>query len=156
MKLTLSALSLLVLTGALVAAPAPTAPTSPADGTCSSRCSMTASAQTDLFDTALAAGSFKTLAAALQATDLVATLKGKGPFTVFAPSDEAFAKLPKGTLEELLKPANKAKLTAILLYHVVPGNVTATDVVKLRNATTVGGQRVDIAATEGEVRIDGV
>ncbi|MCK6447225.1 MAG: fasciclin domain-containing protein [Planctomycetes bacterium] len=110
----------------------------------------------DLVDTAVAAGSFKTLAAALQAADLVGTLKGKGPFTVFAPTDEAFAKLPKGTLEELLKPANKAKLTAILLHHVVPGNVTATEVVKLRHATAVGGQRLDISATEGEVRIDGV
>lgn len=151
MKLTLSALSVLTLASLLHAAP------QPGEG-CSSKCSATAMAKSgaDLVDTAVAAGSFKTLAAALQATDLVATLKGKGPFTVFAPTDEAFAKLPKGTLEELLKPANKAKLTAILLHHVVPGNVTAADVVKLRTATTVGGQRLDIAASEGEVRVDGV
>jgi uncharacterized surface protein with fasciclin (FAS1) repeats len=84
----------------------------------------------DIVDTAVAAGQFKTLAAALQAAGLVETLKGAGPFTVFAPTDEAFAKLPKGTVEELLKPENKAKLTAILTYHVVPGKVMAADVVR--------------------------
>lgn len=93
----------------------------------------------DIVDTAVAAGSFKTLAAALQAADLVDTLKGKGPFTVFAPTDKAFGKLPEGTLEELLKPKNKAKLTGILTYHVVPGKVTAADVVKLKKAKTVQG-----------------
>ena len=82
----------------------------------------------DIVDTAVAAGSFKTLAAALKAAGLVDTLKGKGPFTVFAPTDEAFAKLPKGTVEDLLKPENKAKLTAILTYHVVAGKVMAADV----------------------------
>ena len=91
-----------------------------------------ASAQTrDVVDTAVAAGQFKTLAAALKAAGLVETLKSAGPFTVFAPTDEAFAKLPKGTVEELLKPENKAKLTAILTYHVVPGKVTAAQVVNV-------------------------
>ena len=93
----------------------------------------------DIVDTAVAAGDFKTLAAALKAADLVETLKGKGPFTVFAPTDEAFGKLPKGTVEDLLKPENKAKLTAILTYHVVPGEVMAADVVKLSEAKTVQG-----------------
>ena len=83
----------------------------------------------------LSAGNFKTLAAALQAAGLVDTLKGKGPFTVFAPTDEAFAKLPAGTLEELLKPENKAKLTAILTYHVVPGKVLGEG-----RGQTVGGE----------------
>jgi uncharacterized surface protein with fasciclin (FAS1) repeats len=109
----------------------------------------------DIVDTAVAAGSFKTLAAALQAAGLVDTLKGKGPFTVFAPTDEAFAKLPKGTVEELLKPENKAKLTAILTYHVVPGAVTASQVTKLREAKTVNGQSVKVTATGGAVMIDG-
>ena len=85
----------------------------------------------DIVDTAVGAGQFKTLAAALQAAGLVETLKGKGPFTVFAPTDAAFAKLPAGTVESLLKPENKAKLTAILTYHVVAGKVMAADVVKV-------------------------
>lgn len=144
--------ALLTLT-ALAAAPSLASPS--LDGQCAAKSTASASLESDLVDTAVAAGSFKTLAAALQAADLVTTLKGKGPFTVFAPSDEAFAKLPKGTLDELLKPANKSKLAAILLYHVVPGRVTAADVVKLSNATTAGGQRVDIAVSEGEVRVDG-
>src|SRR5687767_3382667 len=101
----------------------------------------------DVVDTAVAAGQFKTLAAALQAAGLVDTLKGKGPFTVFAPTDAAFAKLPKGTVEELLKPENKAKLAAILTYHVVPGRVMAADVVKLSEAKTVNGKMVLIKAT---------
>ena len=87
----------------------------------------------DIVDTAVAAGSFKTLAAALVAADLVGTLKGAGPFTVFAPTDEAFAKLPAGTVENLLKPENKAQLRRILTYHVVSGKVMAADVVKLRS-----------------------
>ena len=92
-----------------------------------------AAAQTkDIVDTAVAAGSFKTLAKALAAADLVTTLKGAGPFTVFAPTDEAFAKLPAGTLEMLLKPENKAKLTRILTYHVVAGKVMAADVTKMK------------------------
>jgi len=108
----------------------------------------------DIVATAIGAGSFKTLAAALTAAGLVETLQGKGPFTVFAPTDEAFAKLPAGTVENLLKPENKALLTAILTYHVVPGNVMAKDVVKLSNAGTVNGQRVDIRTKDGKVMID--
>ena len=111
-------------------------------------------AKKDIVDTAVAAGSFKTLAAALQAAGLVDTLKGKGPFTVFAPTDEAFAKLPKGTVEDLLKPENKAKLTAILTYHVVAGKVMAADVVKLNSAKTVQGQSVRINAQHGAVMVD--
>ena len=101
----------------------------------------------DLVDTAVAAGSFKTLAAALQAAGLVETLKGPGPFTVFAPTDEAFAKLPKGTVEALLK--DLPKLRAVLTYHVVPGRVLAQDAVKLASAPTVQGQALPIDVTEG-------
>ena len=106
----------------------------------------------DIVDTAVAAGSFKTLAAALEAAGLVETLKGKGPFTVFAPTDEAFAKLPAGTVEALLK--DKEKLTKILLYHVVPGNVMAKDVVKLKSAKTAQGSSVKINAKDGKVMVD--
>jgi uncharacterized surface protein with fasciclin (FAS1) repeats len=109
----------------------------------------------DIVDTAVAAGSFSTLAAALQAADLVDTLKGKGPFTVFAPTDAAFAKLPAGTVESLLRPENKAKLQAILTYHVVPGSVRAADVVKLTSAKTVNGKAVSIASAGGTVRVGG-
>jgi uncharacterized surface protein with fasciclin (FAS1) repeats len=108
----------------------------------------------DIVDTAVAAGQFKTLAAALQAAGLVETLKGAGPFTVFAPTDEAFAKLPKGAIEDLLKPENKAKLTAILTYHVVAGKVMAADVVKLKDAKTVQGGSVKISAMGGNVMVD--
>jgi uncharacterized surface protein with fasciclin (FAS1) repeats len=109
----------------------------------------------DIVDTAVGAGQFKTLAAALQAAGLVETLKGKGPFTVFAPTDAAFAKLPAGTVETLLKPENKAKLTAILTYHVVPGKVMAADVAKLKDAKTVQGGSVKVNAMGGKVMIDG-
>jgi len=109
----------------------------------------------DIVDTAVAAGSFKTLAKALDAAGLVQTLKGAGPFTVFAPTDEAFAKLPAGTLEELLKPENKAKLQRILTYHVVSGKVTAADVVKLHEAKAVSGDTIAIAANGGTVTVDG-
>jgi uncharacterized surface protein with fasciclin (FAS1) repeats len=105
--------------------------------------------QMDVVDTAVKAGSFKTLAAALKAAGLVDTLKGKGPFTVFAPTDEAFKKLPAGTVETLLKPENKDQLIAVLTYHVVPGKVQAADVVKLDSAKTVQGQKVSIDSTEG-------
>jgi uncharacterized surface protein with fasciclin (FAS1) repeats len=108
----------------------------------------------DIVDTAVSAGSFKTLVAAVKAADLVNTLKGPGPFTVFAPTDEAFAKLPAGTLETLLKPENKAKLTAILTYHVVPGKVMAADVVKLSKAKTVNGQELSVQTTNGSVTVD--
>ena len=115
----------------------------------------TATAKSTIVETAVAAGSFKTLVAAVQAAGLVETLNGAGPFTVFAPTDEAFAKLPAGTLEMLLKPENKAKLAAILTYHVVPGAVKAADVVKLKNAGTVNGQRVDIKVDGAKVQVDG-
>lgn len=106
----------------------------------------------DIVDTAVAAGSFKTLAAALEAAGLVDTLKGKGPFTVFAPTDEAFAKLPAGTVEALLR--DKEKLTSILLYHVVPGNVMAKDVVRLKSAKTVQGSSVRVMVKGGHVMVD--
>jgi uncharacterized surface protein with fasciclin (FAS1) repeats len=108
--------------------------------------------QKDIVETAVAAGSFNTLAAALQAADLIGVLKGDGPFTVFAPTDAAFAKLPAGTVEALLK--DKAKLTAILTYHVVAGNVKAADVVKLSSAKTVQGQDVQIRVVGGKVMIN--
>ena len=107
----------------------------------------------DVVDTAGAAGNFKTLATALQAAGLVETLKGPGPFTVFAPTDEAFAKLPAGTLEGLLK--DKQRLSAVLTYHVVPGRVMAADVVKLTSAKTVQGGSLTIRADKG-VTVDGV
>ncbi len=106
----------------------------------------------DIVDTAVAAGQFKTLATALGAAGLVETLKGAGPFTVFAPTDEAFAKIPKADLDALL--ADKAKLTKVLTYHVVPGKVTAADVVKLKQAKTVEGQSIKIDTSDG-VKVDG-
>lgn len=109
----------------------------------------------DIVTTAIAAGQFKTLAAALQAAGLVETLQGDGPFTVFAPTDEAFAKLPKGTVEELLKPENKAKLAGILTYHVVAGKVMAKDVAVLKSAKTVQGQSFAVAVKDGKVAVDG-
>jgi uncharacterized surface protein with fasciclin (FAS1) repeats len=111
-------------------------------------------AKKDIVDTAVAAGDFKTLAAALQAAGLVDTLKGPGPFTVFAPTDEAFAKLPPGTVDNLLKPENHDKLVAILTYHVVPGKVMAKDVVKLHEAKTVNGKDVTIMTEGGKVMVD--
>ena len=108
----------------------------------------------DIVDTAVAAGQFKTLAAALTAAGLVPTLKGPGPFTVFAPTDDAFAKLPKGTVEDLLKPENKAKLTAILTYHVVPGRVMAADVAAMKSAKTVQGGGLTILTKGDAVMVD--
>ena len=108
----------------------------------------------DIVDTAIAAGSFNTLAKALTAADLVSTLKGPGPFTVFAPTDEAFAKLPAGTLENLLKPENKAMLRRVLTYHVVPGKVMAADVVKLKEAKTVNGKMLHVKANGPSVMIN--
>lgn len=111
-------------------------------------------ADKDIVDTAIDAGKFKTLAAALGAAGLVETMKGAGPFTVFAPTDEAFAKLPAGTVAELIKPENKAKLTAILTYHVVSGKVMAADVVKVKGAVSLNGQRIDVAVADGSVSVD--
>jgi len=109
----------------------------------------------DIVDTAVSAGSFSTLVAAVKAAGLVDTLKGPGPFTVFAPTDEAFAKLPAGTVDELLKPENKAKLVALLTYHVVPGNVTSADLAgRQTEAGTVQGSKVSIDATGSVVKVD--
>ena len=109
----------------------------------------------DIVEVAVSAGSFETLVAAVKAAGLVDVLRGDGPFTVFAPTDEAFAALPDGTVEELLKPENKEKLIAILTYHVVPGKVTAAKVVKLSEATTIQGQKVSIQTSDEGVMIDG-
>ncbi len=108
----------------------------------------------DIVDTAVAAEKFKTLVAAIKAAELVDTLKGKGPFTVFAPTDEAFAKIPKEKLDALLK--DKKALTAVLTYHVVPGKVLATDVVKLDSAKTAQGMSLKIVAKDDKVTINGV
>jgi uncharacterized surface protein with fasciclin (FAS1) repeats len=108
----------------------------------------------DIVDTAVAAGSFKTLAAALKAGELIDALKSKGPFTVFAPTDEAFAQLPPGTVETLLKPENREKLVAVLEYHVVSGKVMSDQVVKLNKATTLNGKDVRIDAASG-VKVNG-
>jgi uncharacterized surface protein with fasciclin (FAS1) repeats len=108
----------------------------------------------DIVEIAASAGSFKTLVAAVQAAGLVDALKGKGPLTVFAPTDEAFAKLPSGTVESLLKPENKDKLVAVLTYHVVPGRVTAAEVVNLSSAPTINGHALTIATRNGNVTVD--
>ena len=113
-----------------------------------------AKAQADIVDTAVAAGQFKTLAAALKAAGLVDTLKGPGPFTVFAPTDAAFAALPAGTVESLLKPENREQLTAILTYHVVPGRYPAARVAGIDSAATVNGGTIDIKADGGTVMVD--
>ena len=107
----------------------------------------------DIVTVASEAGSFKTLVAAVKAADLVETLQGEGPFTVFAPTDEAFAKLPKGTVEDLLKPENKQKLIAILTYHVVPGKVMASDVQTMK-AKTVNGKELDVRVSSSGVTVD--
>jgi uncharacterized surface protein with fasciclin (FAS1) repeats len=108
----------------------------------------------DIVDTAVGAGTFNTLVAAVQAADLVDTLKGDGPFTVFAPTDEAFAKLPAGTVEDLLKPENKDKLVAILTYHVVPGKVMSSDIAgKKADVASVQGDTIAVDATDG-VKVD--
>ena len=111
-------------------------------------------AEKTIVDTAVAAGEFNTLAAALNAAGLVETLQGPGPFTVFAPTDAAFAKLPAGMLETLLKPENKDQLTAILTYHVVPGAVMAADAARLTSATTVNGKPITISVQDGAVKIN--
>ena len=110
----------------------------------------------DIVDTAVEAGTFNTLAAALTAADLVETLKGEGPFTVFAPTDEAFAALPAGTVEDLLKPENKDQLVAVLTYHVVPGKVMAADVVGLSEAPTVNGAMIPISVMDGTAMLGDV
>ncbi len=112
------------------------------------------SADGDIVDTAVAAGSFDTLVAAVQAAELVDTLKSDGPFTVFAPTDEAFAKLPKSTLQALLRPENRSVLTEILTYHVVAGRVTASEAASLGSAKTVAKERVRVRIEDGALRIN--
>lgn len=111
-------------------------------------------AEKDIVDTAVEAGTFNTLAQALEAADLVETLKGEGPFTVFAPTDEAFAKLPAGTVETLLQPENKQQLVDVLTYHVVPGEVMAADVVGLDEAPTVNGKMIDVQVDGSAVKVN--
>lgn len=113
------------------------------------------SAEKDIVETAMSAGSFETLVAAVKAAGLVETLRGDGPFTVFAPNDAAFEKLPEGTLNELLKPESREKLTAILTYHVVPGRLTASEVVSRDDARTVQGQKVSFRVKNGTAYVDG-
>ena len=140
--------SLVVGACAPAATPAPTQPPAPVE----TEVPPTPMPElTDIVDTAVADGGFTTLVAAVQAAGLVETLKGEGPFTVFAPTDEAFAKLPEGTVEELLKPENLETLQNILLYHVVPGKVMAADVTALESAETASGQMVAIKADMGNV-----
>lgn len=109
----------------------------------------------DIVDTAIAAGNFKTLVTAVKAAGLVDALKGKGPFTVFAPTDEAFGRLPKGTLENLLRPENREQLAGILTYHVVPAKLMARDVLSSDGAVTLNGQKIDFARKDKSVTIDG-
>lgn len=113
----------------------------------------TAAPQADIVQTAVAAGSFKTLVAAVQAAGLQTTLEGKGPFTVFAPTDDAFAKLPAGTVDSLLKPENKEKLRAILTYHVVAGRLDAAKVMKMHSIRTVEGAMLPVKVENGTVMI---
>jgi len=138
---------LAVLLAALVTGSRPAAAIQPAP--------QKPASQKDIVSTAVAAGSFKTLAAALQAAGLVDILKGPGPFTVFAPTDAAFAKLPAGTVETLLKPENKGRLTAILTYHVVSGRVLASQVAGMSSATTVNGKSLAIRSEGGTVTVGG-
>ncbi len=112
-------------------------------------------AKTDIVDTAVAAGSFKTLVAAVKAAGLVEALKAEGPLTVFAPTDEAFAKLPAGTVESLLKPENKDKLVDILTYHVVKGNVPSKTAVTLDKATALNKKEIKLAVVEGSLTLNG-
>jgi len=108
----------------------------------------------DIVETAVAAGNFKTLATALEAADLITALKGEGPFTVFAPTDDAFGKLPAGTVDGLLKPEKKADLQGILKYHVVAGKVMAADVVKITSTPTLQGKELAIEVKDGTVMVD--
>ncbi|MHC4133266.1 MAG: fasciclin domain-containing protein [Planctomycetota bacterium] len=121
---------------------------------CNGKAKKHSSPRMDIVDTAVAAGDFNTLVTAVKAADLVTTLKSEGPFTVFAPTDTAFAKLPEGTLEDLLKPENKQKLASILTYHVVAGKVMASEVVNISEAKTVNGQSLNIKVQDGAVMVD--
>ncbi len=131
--------------------------TASAEGTCKGTATTytsTAAPAKTIVETAIGADQFSTLVAAVKAAGLVDTLSGKGPFTVFAPTNDAFEKLPKGTVESLLKPENKEKLVSILTYHVVPGKVTSQQVVGLDEAKTVQGSKVKISVKDGGVMID--
>lgn len=119
------------------------------------RAGDTKAASKDIVDTAVAAGSFNTLATALKAAGLVDALKGAGPYTVFAPTDAAFAKLPAGTLDELLKPENKEKLKGILLYHVVSGKIMAADIKGEAKPATLQGKALDVKASANGVTVNG-
>jgi transforming growth factor-beta-induced protein len=143
-KLQLSKVQAAILVGTLILAP----------GGCARKTVMPPPEKAkDIVDTAVAAGSFKTLAKALEAAGLVETLKGEGPFTVFAPNDQAFAKLPEDALEDLLKPENKEKLKAILTYHVVAGELMAADVAKMTSAKTVQGQELAVKVQDDTVMV---
>ncbi|MEM6673911.1 MAG: fasciclin domain-containing protein [Planctomycetota bacterium] len=155
---TILALSSIALGAAAFAST--TADEKPCPSTCGSspRAALASNtAEKDIVDTAIEAGNFKTLAAALGAADLVEAMRAKGPFTVFAPTDAAFAKLPEGTLDTLLKEENKGMLAGILTYHVVPGKLDSDTIVKeeFTTATTLNGQRIDIKIEEGAVYVDG-
>lgn len=146
---TASIVALVGLTGIALAGGESSKPAAPKQGE-----KPAAAKVTDIVDTAVAAGNFKTLATALKAAGLVDALKGPGPFTVFAPTDEAFAKLPAGTLEELLKPEHKEKLKAILTYHVLPGELMAGNVVSMKESSaTLQGGTFDIVQKDGKVMI---
>lgn len=127
----------------------------PADEDSSAAAEASDSPQKDIVATAIGAGTFQTLVAAVQKAGLVETLQGDGPFTVFAPSDEAFAKLPEGTIEKLLKPENKDMLVSVLTYHVVPAKVMSADALKLDSAATVNGQQLSLAASDAGLSVDG-
>jgi len=122
---------------------------------CKTKTACQTNKQQNIVDTAVAAGSFKTLAAALGAADLVGALQSKGPFTVFAPTDAAFAKLPKGTVEDLLKPENKEKLQAILKFHVVKGQIGLSDALAAKTARTLQGEQIRIGFSDGQVKVNG-
>lgn len=130
------------------------APATPATPATPAEPATPAAPAKDIVDTATDAGNFKTLVTALAAADLLATLHGEGPFTIFAPTDEAFAKLPAGTLENLLKPENKAKLRALLTHHVVPGNVSCADATKLSQAKTIEGTAAPLKTEDGKLMFD--
>ena len=149
----LALFSVLSLAGLSFAAASSTPASIVEDSTCSS--ATVASSKKDIVETAVAAGDFNTLAAALKAADLVGALQGKGPFTVFAPTDAAFAQIPEKTLKGLLEPKAKGDLTNILTYHVVPGRVSAEQVVKLKNASALNGQRLGINVSDEGVTVAG-
>jgi len=123
-------------------------------GTLAAGSTLGAIADKNIIDTAVAAGQFKTLAAAINAAGLTKTLEGPGPFTVFAPTDAALPSFPPGTVDNLLRPENKAQLVAVLTYHVVPGEVTAADVVKLNEAKTVSGKMIAVHTVGNDVMIN--